>query len=182
MSLYNNQDLHSFSYKLSYELKKYIDSNTVIVCIGTDKCIGDCLGPLVGSILIENFFPLPVYGTLSEPIHALNINERLKQIKELHPIANIIGIDACLGNKEDIGEIRIRDYAIHPGKGVGKELPEVGIASVIGIVDSSENADLFFSRSIRLSFIMDMAKIISRSLINAYNLNNNLFPKISLYL
>ena len=54
------------------------------------------------------------------------------------------------------------------------------MASVIGIVDSSENSDLFFSRSIRLSFIMDMAKIISRSLINAYNLNNDLFPKLSL--
>ena len=180
MNLDNNHSSKSFSYKLSHELEKYINSNTIIVCIGTDKCIGDCLGPLVGSILTENFFPLPVYGTLSEPIHALNIDERLNKIKELHPTANIIGIDACLGNQEDIGEIRIRDYAIHPGKGVGKELPEVGMASVIGIVDSSENSDLFFSRSIRLSFIMDMAKIISRSLINAYNLNNDLFPKLSL--
>lgn len=180
MNLYNNCNSSSFSYKLSHELEKYINSNTVIVCIGTDKCIGDCLGPLVGSILIENFFPLPVYGTLSEPIHALNIDESLSRIQKLHPDAHIIGIDACLGNKEDIGEIRIRDYAIHPGKGVGKELPEVGIASVIGIVDSSENSDLFFSRSIRLSFIMDMAKIISKSLINAYNLSNDLFPKFSL--
>ena len=80
--------------------------------------------------------------------------------------------------KTDIGEIRIRDYAIHPGKGVGKELPEVGIASIIGIVDSSENSELFFSRSIRLSFIMDMAKVISKALMDAYNLTSGSFPKL----
>ena len=167
-----------YSYNLALEIKNYINKETILVCIGTDKCIGDCLGPLVGSILNENFFPLPVYGTLSSPIHALNIDERLEEIKKNHPGASIIGVDACLGNEEDIGQIRTRDYAIHPGKGVGKELPEVGIASIIGIVDSSDNSDLFFSRSIRLSFIMDMAKIISRALIEAYNLNRKSYPTI----
>lgn len=167
-----------YSYSLALEIKNYINKETVLVCIGTDKCIGDCLGPLVGSILNENFFPLPVYGTLSSPIHALNIDERLEEIKKNHPGASIIGIDACLGNEEDIGQIRTRDYAIHPGKGVGKDLPEVGIASIIGIVDSSNNSELFFSRSIRLSFIMDMAKVISRALIEAYNLNIKNYPTI----
>ncbi|OCB00781.1 spore protease YyaC [Clostridium beijerinckii] len=167
-----------FYYNLALEVKKFISKDTIIVCIGTDKCIGDCLGPLVGSILTENFFPLPVYGTLSSPIHALNIDERLNEIYSNHPNASIIGVDACLGDEDDIGEIRIRDYAIHPGKGVGKELPEVGIASVIGIVDSSENAEFFFSRSIRLSFIMDMAKIISKIFIDAYSLSHGKYPKI----
>lgn len=158
------------SYDLALEISNYICKNTVIVCIGTDKCIGDCLGPLVGSILTDNNFPLPIYGTLSSPIHALNIDDRLKAIHATHPDSTIIGVDACLGNQEDIGQIRTRNYAIHPGKGVGKELPEVGIASIIGIVDSSENSEFFFSRSIRLSFIMDMAKTISKAIIDAYNL------------
>jgi putative sporulation protein YyaC len=167
-----------FYHNLTCEIKNYINKDTIIVCIGTDKCIGDCLGPLVGSILTENFFPLPVYGTLSSPIHALNIDERLDEIYSAHPKASIIGVDACLGDEKDIGEIRIRDYAIHPGKGVGKDLPEVGVASVIGIVDSSSNSEFFFSRGIRLSFIMDMAKIISRVFIDAYNLNFGQFPMI----
>ncbi|OOM11990.1 spore protease YyaC [Clostridium saccharobutylicum] len=173
-----NNDSNLSSYNLALKIKNYISQDTIIVCIGTDKCIGDCLGPLVGSLLTENFFPLPVYGTLSYPIHALNIDERLNEIYSKHPNASIIGVDACLGNEEDIGKIRIRDYAIHPGKGVGKELPEVGIASVIGIVDSSDNSEFFFSRSIRLSFIMNMAKTITRLLIEAYNLNLEEFPMI----
>lgn len=167
-----------FPSNLIFEIKNYINKDTVIVCIGTDKCIGDCLGPLVGTILTENFFPLPVYGTLSSPIHALNISERLDEIYANHPNASIIGVDACLGDEDDIGEIRIRDYAIRPGKGVGKELPEVGMASVIGIVDSSDSSELFFSRSIRLSFIMNMAKTISRIFIQSYNLNHGQFPRL----
>lgn len=177
MAKLDNNFNPALSYNLIQEIKNHITKDTVIVCIGTDKCIGDSLGPLVGSILTENFFPLPVYGTLSSPIHALNINERLDEIYANHPNASIIGVDACLGDEEDIGAIRIRDYAIHPGKGVGKELPEVGIASVIGIVDSSDNSEFFFSRSIRLSFIMNMAKIISRVFIEAYNLNIGQFPR-----
>ena len=34
------------SSNLALEIETYINKETVIVCIGTDKCIGDCLGPL----------------------------------------------------------------------------------------------------------------------------------------
>lgn len=169
---YNNSAVSSCN--LALDIQNYLNDDTVIVCIGTDKCIGDCLGPLVGSMLTESNFPIPVYGTLNFPIHALNLDKSLAEIHTKHPNADIIGVDACLGNKDDIGQIRIRNYAIHPGKGVGKDLTEVGIASIIGIVDSSENSEFFFSRSIRLSFIMNMAKTISKAIIDAYNITNNL--------
>ena len=61
-------------YEIAEGIKDFIKDNTAIVCIGTDKCIGDCLGPLVATILEENLFPLPIYGTISNPIHALNID------------------------------------------------------------------------------------------------------------
>lgn len=173
----NNNKPTISHYNLALDIQNYINDNTVIVCIGTDKCIGDCLGPLVGSILTENDFPIPVYGTLDTPIHALNLDKSLSEIHTKHPSADIIGVDACLGNKDDIGQIRIRNYAIHPGKGVGKDLTEVGIASIIGIVDSSENSEFFFSRSIRLSFIMNMAKTISKAIIEAYKIANGDFSK-----
>lgn len=163
---YENHDAHI---KIANEVKKYIKKNTIIICVGTDKCIGDCLGPLVGSLLIENKFPLPVFGTLESPIHALNIEEKLNYINKLHPNSDILGIDACLGDESSIGEIHTRDYPIHPGKGVGKRLPEVGHHSIIGIVDSSDNAIFFTNRSIRLYLVMEMAKIIVKSLIYSFN-------------
>lgn len=163
-------------FEIAQGIKSYLQENSVIVCIGTDKCIGDCLGPLVGTLLEQNSFPYPVYGTISNPIHALNIDKRLKEIKKLHPSCLIIGIDACLGDSKAIGEIHTRDYPIHPGKGVGKTLPEVGIASIIGIVDSNDSSEFFSSRSIRLSLILDMAKVISHGLMYAYHLNNTSIP------
>ncbi|MGL5378645.1 spore protease YyaC [Clostridium sp.] len=162
-------------YEIANFMKDYLNSSTVIVCIGTDKCIGDCLGPLVGTYLKEKHFPLPVYGTIQEPIHALNIEKKLEEIKNSHPSASIIGIDACLGDQKAIGEIHSRNYPIHPGKGVGKTLPDVGLASIIGIIDSSNNSELFTSRSIRLDLVMQMAKVITDSLIHTYylySLNN----------
>lgn len=158
-------------YEIADFIRKYLTDNSVIVCIGTDKCVGDCLGPLVGTFLEEHNFPIPVYGTLKNPIHALNLDKKLIEIKQKHPNASIIGIDACLGDSTSIGEIHTRDYPIHPGKGVGKSLPDVGIASIIGIVDSSDNAEFFTSRSIRLYFVFQMAKVISLGLIHAYYLN-----------
>jgi putative sporulation protein YyaC len=158
-------------YELAYFIKDYIDENTLIVCIGTDRCIGDCLGPLVGTFLKEKCLPLPVYGTISEPIHALNLEKRLAEIRSLHPKANIIGVDACLGDGDCIGEIQGRDYPIHPGKGVGKSLPDVGESSIIGIVDSSDNNELFTNRTIRLNLIMEMSRVIADGVLHAVYLS-----------
>lgn len=155
-------------YHIAQAISDCICSDTVIVCIGTDKCIGDCLGPLVGTLLKENQFPLPVYGSVDNPIHALNIDKQLNLINKKHSNAHILGIDACLGRESSIGEIHIRDFAVRPGKGVGKSLPDVGTKSIVGIIDSNENADIFHTRSIRLSLILSMAKVISKGIIHAY--------------
>lgn len=157
-------------YEIAYFLKDYINKDTIIVCIGTDRCIGDCLGPLVGTLLKSKNFPLPVYGTISDPIHALNIDKKLNEIKLLHPHNNIIGIDACLGDSDSIGEIQARDYPVHPGKGVGKSLPNVGDTSIIGIVDSNDNDEIFNSNNIRLNLVLNMAKVITHALIHSYYL------------
>lgn len=140
--------------------KKHI----VFACIGTDKHIGDALGPIVGTKLKDYNSNLNVYGTLKDPMHAITIEENIKAINENHDDAFVIGIDACLGDSEDIGEIRFRDYAIKPGKGVGKDLPPVGDVSIIGIVGESE---FFFMRSTRLYFIMNIAEEIVNTITHA---------------
>jgi putative sporulation protein YyaC len=157
-------------YKIAYFLKDYIDDKTLIMCIGTDRCIGDCLGPLVGTFLKDKKFPLNVFGTIDEPIHALNLHEKVSKITTKYPDNKIIGIDACLGDVDTIGEIQVRDFPIHPGKGVGKSLPHIGEVSIIGIIDSSDNNELFTNRNIRLNLVMNMAKVITHSIMHSYYL------------
>ena len=50
----------------------------LILCIGSDRSTGDALGPLVGSML--QAYPInnaKIMGTLSEPVHALNFEQKL---------------------------------------------------------------------------------------------------------
>ena len=152
---------------LSEVLKNVIRENTVIVCIGTDRAIGDALGPLVGTMLKNSDFKYPVYGTLDKPIHALNIFESLEYIKNKHPNGNFLAIDACLGSKDNIGNIQIREGPILPGKGVGKKLPEIGNYSIVGIVDRIDENNKFSFNNIRLSFVVELAEIIALSTILA---------------
>ena len=51
----------------------------ILVCIGTDRSTGDALGPLVGTKLEQiDIKNLQVFGTLDEPVHALNLEEKIK--------------------------------------------------------------------------------------------------------
>lgn len=85
----------------------------VFVCIGTDRSTGDSLGPLVGSLLEEQSIkPFHVYGTLDDPIHAVNLEEKLGHIAEKHINPFIIGVDACLGRLKSVGAIQLSEGAV----------------------------------------------------------------------
>ncbi len=103
----------------------------------------------------------PIFGTLENPIHAVNLKKQLTYIEYAYPKHKIIALDACLGAEESIGSIQLKKGCLYPGKGVGKKLPAVGDLSIIGIVDSCDHEEFFFLHNIRLNFIMKMAEIIS---------------------
>lgn len=148
------------------ELKNVVNQDTIFICIGTDKCIGDSLGPLVGTML-EGQIKNKVYGTLKNPIHALNLNSKIEEIIEKHGDKNIIAIDACLGDSNSVGEIILKDKPVKPGRGVGKVLRSVGQNSIVGIVDNKDNSMFFSERLIRLCFVYDLAVKISKLIIAA---------------
>lgn len=152
---------------LSLILKDITNENTIVVCIGTDRAIGDALGPLVGTMLKNSDFKYPVYGTLDSPIHALNIYESIEEIKKRHPNGELLAIDACLGSKNSIGNIQVRKGPILPGKGVGKKLPQVGSHSIVGIVDKIDENNRFSFNNVRLNFVLELAETIALSLLLA---------------
>lgn len=86
------------------------DTPIVIVCVGTDRSTGDSLGPLVGTALARFHSSLfHLYGTLDDPVHAVNLEETLSLIYQKHPNPFIIGIDACLGQSTSVGCIQVVD-------------------------------------------------------------------------
>jgi len=143
----------------------------VIFCIGTDRSTGDSLGPLVGSQL-QKMYPsgMHVYGTIDEPVHAVNLAETIEKVETKHPKSLIIAVDACLGQFNSVGQIQVADGPLKPGAGVKKELPEIGTFHITGIVNIGGFMEYFVLQNTRLSIVMKMADMIAHSLFHSTNL------------
>lgn len=155
--------------KIGNFLADYMN-NAAIVCIGTDKCIIDSLGPITGTLLMKENIKADIYGTLEKPVHAMNLSDCVRNLKK-KKYDCIIALDACLSNKKNQGIIEVREGSISPGKGIGKLLPEIGDVSIIGIVDSSDKEFHDLVQDTRLSLIYEMAEIICQGLLNAYKMS-----------
>ncbi|OYD07930.1 spore protease YyaC [Paludifilum halophilum] len=136
------------------------------VCIGTDRSTGDSLGPLVGSQLEKMAPPhMHIYGTLDEPVHAVNLRSTLSQMHNELNNPRVIAVDACLGQLSSVGWIQVGNGPLRPGAGVNKDLPEVGQVHVTGIVNVAGFMEYFVLQNTRLSVVMKMANIISSAIL-----------------
>jgi putative sporulation protein YyaC len=138
----------------------------ILLCIGTDRSTGDCLGPLVGSKLSaigQNFFH--IYGTLEHPVHASNLKQKLEDIYRYHENPLIIAVDACLGSLENVGCVNIGDGSLQPGAGVNKNLPPVGKIHITGIVNVGGFMEYLVLQNTRLNLVMRMADLIVQGLL-----------------
>lgn len=159
--------------EISYLLKKCILhhegpwSEIVFLCIGSDRVTGDCLGPYIGhrlsSYQMEGIF---VYGTLAHPVHALNLEKIIRQIKRRHPKALVIAIDASLGEKKHLGYVTIGNGALYPGAAVQKQLPPVGDIHITGIVNISGVLEQLALQTTRLSSVIFLADTITQGILN----------------
>lgn len=185
--MFNNKfeksvDIHkqfAFSYFSAYfeECFNLLYNDThkdvVFVCIGTDRATGDCLGPLIGyKIQDMHYSNVHVLGTLDNPVHAKNLDEHLRSLKNYNnPF--IISIDASLGKFERIGFVNIKEGPLSPGSGVNKSLPQVGDMHITGIVNMSGFMEIMVLQNTRLSLVMNMANMISKGIrYNMWKLQN----------
>lgn len=144
---------------LSKHMKSYLHKKFIVLCIGTDLCIGDCLGPLIGSRLLEYNIPVPVLGTLKNPVHAVNFNDKLSHIRASYPEYKILAVDAALSaSLKRVGLISFERGCLHPGIGAGNVLPPIGDLNITGIVNTKYINPL---SDIRLSLVVDMANVIT---------------------
>lgn len=165
------------AYKLSSELIKMISEldtafrDMVVLCIGTDRSTGDCLGPLVGYKLTSmyNCNGVQIFGTLDSPVHAKNLNKYIDDIYSSFSNPFIIAVDASLGKSENVGKIKLFKGPLYPGSGVNKNLKSIGDISITGIVNISGYMEYMVLQNTRLSIVMKMADTIAHSLYISLN-------------
>lgn len=148
------------------ERNNYTDREIVLVCIGSDRATGDCLGPIIGHKLErfggerwqKNFH---IYGTLEQPIHAKNLEATIQTIQLYHPDALVIAVDASLGIVEHVGYITLGEGSLCPGVGVDKNLPAIGDIFITGIVNLSGFGSQMLLQTTHLNLVMQLADFIS---------------------
>ena len=135
----------------------------VIVCVGSDLAIGDSLGPITGSMLKYKTQGLGafIYGTLAAPVTAKEIKYMQNFLHRTHAGEQVLAIDAAVGEKGDIGLIRVTDTPLLPGAGANKNLGEIGDISVLGIVAEKSLSNYGLLNTTRLNLVYTMAEIIS---------------------
>lgn len=156
-------------YKLNQEMYSMINNvdkpykRIAVVGIGTDRSTGDSFGPLVGYMLSKcKIYDFDVYGTIIEPVHALNIRDTMDKIETLNTL--VIAVDASIGRIEHIGHIGLCNEPIKPGSGVGKDLPPVGDISLSGIVAFGGLAPHVMLQNTSLGLVYSMAEIASNAI------------------
>lgn len=135
----------------------------VFACIGSDRSTGDALGPLVGQRLHRlGNDERDVVGTLEDPLHALNLGERIVPRMRETPRPLIVAVDAALGPLNAVGSVHVRRKGLRPGQGVGKELPEVGELAVVATVNVRAGLlDAQVLQCTRLYVVQGLAELIA---------------------
>ncbi len=163
---FNSKDVSSL-YDFCQTLTSILNKKTmkgqeiVLLCIGSDRATGDCLGPIIGYKMSKMTHPnLFVYGTLENPVHAKNLEDTVAFINTQHHNPVLIAIDASLGSNNHVGFITLGEGSIHPGVGVDKNLPPVGDIFITGIVNISGMLNHMLLQTTRLDIVMKLADYI----------------------
>ena len=185
MAFYIDAGKNGSSGEIAYLLKKCILhcpkrwTEIVFLCIGSDRVTGDCLGPYIGHLLTPHETGhIFVYGTLSSPVHALNLEKISSLIKKFHPHALVIAIDASLGQKKHLGYVTIANGALHPGAAIHKQLPSVGHIHITGIVNVSGVLEQLTLQTTRLSTVIFLADKIVQGILESIPLSKTDFKQI----
>ncbi|SIQ05970.1 putative sporulation protein YyaC [Peribacillus simplex] len=158
-------DIDEMSFQIARILRA-TSKEIIFLCIGSERSTGDSFGPLVGTMLREKQVPYHVFGTLADPVHALNLKSVLKEIKKQFNNPFIFGIDACLGGYHQIGSIFLTEGPFSPGEAMNKSLPELGdyhLKAVVNYLDPPFPQQSLNDTS--LDTIMNLAKITTRIIV-----------------
>ncbi|MBP3707815.1 MAG: spore protease YyaC [Clostridia bacterium] len=144
-------------------LNKYVekDKNIIFFCIGTDRVIGDCVGPITGSLLKNKYGNKNIYGDLEENLTYENIEDKLNEVNLKYSNPYIIAIDAALSSNEDIGKFYVDNKGINYRKSLNSKnlkIGDIGIKVVVGKDYNDSELNFKVLQNISLSKIVKISK------------------------
>lgn len=155
------QDLQKNIYQ--YRNQKF--SDIVILCIGTNKLIGDSIGPVVGQKLKEEKMKekVCIYGDLKKSINFKNAKTVLEKIFKSYEKPFIITIDSALGIQTMINKIVVNKGIIRIGKSLGRSICYPSHITIKGVVGENKNTyedNIKILNEVKPELISDLSDIM----------------------
>ena len=144
----------------------------VICCIGTPKVIGDSVAPRVADILLSKNLPAFIYGTTDRPITALNYMDYYNHIITNHKDEFVIAVDCALGDKNNIGCVKIIKNGVSPGKALNKNLENIGDIGILGQVGDIKNEVFTELKNTPIEIINNLVDKITDIILNLVHFHN----------
>ena len=158
---------------LTIDILKILDTNAlpVILCLGSDRVLGDCVGPMVGEMLTRKYsVPTYVYGTLTNNITTNNIKSTIEFIKSNHKDRSVLVVDCGVGGIDKIGQIRVCKGAVRCA--CFNEM--IGDRQIIAYTSHLGATEKCFLRTTRIQTVTYMATKIAKSINDAINIVSNI--------
>ena len=157
---------------LKKEIHKNFNKKIALLCIGSKKIIGDALGPYVGEKLIHTKLKnkIIIKGTLTEPIHYLNIREQLEYLNKQYKDLFTIIIDSSLYVKSYIGKVIITKNKVVLGKALDKNqyvLGNLAIKGIVGVDTGNYSENIYNLKKVSKSLILKMSEKITNQILKA---------------
>lgn len=152
------------SNQLSNDLLKNLigKSQPVFLCVGSSRCVSDCLGPIVGELLIKKYnISAFVYGNMDTNVTVKNIDEFVSFIRKEHPLSPIVLIDSSVGNEDEVGMVKFCKGGVIPGGYTHQRTQILGDYSLTSIVTTTGTDQLIFLRSTTLKMVWKTSLFIA---------------------
>ena len=108
-----------------------------------------------------------VVGTLTLPVHAVNLDSVVEVIERDFPEYVVVAINASVGSRNSVGCITLASGGLRPGCGVNKNLKMVGDIAITGVVSWGSRMEPVLLQNIRLGLVMNMADCIRQGIMHA---------------
>lgn len=153
------------SMKLACELYSKIGAHKklVVLCVGTSKLLLDAYGPLVGSMLKNDYkLPIYVYGDLVNNITAQNLECYVNMLKKYHKDAHILVVDSALGSDGEIGVIKTYNHGCVPRSAIEQRFGVVGDSSILAVVENKSIFKLLINA--KRYFVTSLASVTAKAI------------------
>ena len=158
----------------------YLEKELCFLCVGTDKVVGDAIGPLVGSNLKKyinknNIKNINVIGNLDNPL----INKNIENFKNIKGIK--ILIDSAISNSYKVGEIIVEEKsnklvsAFFNEKNINYD---ISIKAIVAENNFNDTLNLIRLQNVSVKTIIKISEKITKEMCKVIDKNCINLPKV----